>query len=63
MLEAFGIVGVVNSRPTLRAEEAVSINFISFLAIQDVITRVQSLEKMGQLSGVMDDRGKVLSQL
>lgn len=26
---------------------------------QDAITRVQSLEKMGHLSGVMDDRGKV----
>lgn len=34
-----------------------------FLTIQDVITRVQSLEKMGQLSGVMDDRGKVLTLL
>lgn len=29
------------------------------LALQDVITRVQSLEQVGQLSGVMDDRGKV----
>ena len=27
--------------------------------IQDVITRVQDLDKAGQISGVMDDRGKV----
>ena len=27
--------------------------------MQDAINRVQSLEKTGQLSGVMDDRGKV----
>ena len=31
----------------------------NWLSLQDAITRVQSLEKMGQLSGVMDDRGKV----
>ncbi len=27
--------------------------------LQDAIRRVQDLEKMGHLSGVMDDRGKV----
>lgn len=30
------------------------------LRVQDAITRVQSLEKMGHLSGVMDDRGKYI---
>ena len=29
--------------------------------VQDVINRVQSLESMGQITGVMDDRGKVSS--
>lgn len=27
--------------------------------LQDVITRVQELDKSGRISGVMDDRGKV----
>ena len=27
--------------------------------LQDVITRVQELDKAGRISGVMDDRGKV----
>ena len=27
--------------------------------LQDVISRVQELDKAGQISGVMDDRGKV----
>ncbi|KAL3157299.1 hypothetical protein ABBQ38_001529 [Trebouxia sp. C0009 RCD-2024] len=30
------------------------------LRVQDAITRVQSLEKTGQLTGVMDDRGKYI---
>ncbi len=31
--------------------------------MQDAIRRVQELEKMGHLSGVMDDRGKVSQHL
>ena len=31
--------------------------------LQDAIRRVQDLEKMGHLSGVMDDRGKVSQHL
>ncbi len=31
--------------------------------LQDAIRRVQDLEKMGHLSGVMDDRGKVSRHL
>ena len=29
------------------------------LRTQDVINRIQSLESIGRLTGVMDDRGKV----
>ena len=32
---------------------------IEYTWLQDAIRRVQDLEKMGHLSGVMDDRGKV----
>ena len=34
---------------------------VNLLVLQDVIQRVQGLEAMGRLSGVMDDRGKVRS--
>ena len=62
-LKHLAFVGVVAARHTLRGEEAACMHLTFFLTIQDVITRVQSLEKMGQLSGVMDDRGKVLTLL
>lgn len=34
-----------------------------FMCMQDVITRVQELDRSGRISGVMDDRGKVCSAL
>lgn len=55
MMGAF--VDFIKERKTVALEELAA----EFgLRVQDAITRVQSLEKMGHVSGVMDDRGKYI---